>query len=427
MKENLINDMYYINIDGKELCFDSNELLGIFYQKNDIFETMREFSKKFNLSENELAYILVRFVDDKKVLYNSSLSFQSEFFIEDLKNDTFYDTSYINHITKTNDDYLKETMLDENFVNFILRDMKEDYTKLEKAIYIYIKLCQTLTYDPMFFAHNQTGEPAKIHSNINRLLSVNENNNTIVCYEFNQIFGKLLNMQGINYRRTGFYGNGHANLTFRADNFIVSADAITSVLTGDLFRAKINSNLIGLELVNHRKNKEKFNQSFEKVYNDLKEKNMDNRKIFNQLLDAYKNISTKVEVTIEDKLDIINAKIKNVKLEGMDKIDFVNNVLKKFFPTEIQNGKFIISIINKQVDGKSNLYPTLIVTYGDSFKQENIDKIYHLELDMKDNTLKELRHKDLISYLGSGKYNYINREDYYRHTIPATRESLIGK
>ncbi|MBQ8845044.1 MAG: hypothetical protein IJ008_03400 [Clostridia bacterium] len=427
MKENFLNDKYYITIDEKELCFDSEELLGIFYKENDFFETMRELSKKFNITENELAYILVRFVDDKKVLYDSRLSFQAEFFIQDLKNDTFYDTSYINHITKTNDDYLEKTLLDENFVNFIFRDMKEDYTKLEKAIYTYIKLCQTLTYDPMFFAHNQTGEPAQIHSNINRLLSINENNNTIVCYEFNQIFGKLLSMQGINYRRTGFYGNGHANLTFRADNFIVSADAITSVLTGDLFRAKINSNLIGLELINHKGNKQSFNESFEKVYADLKEKNMDNRKIFNQLLDAYKNISSKEEVSIVDKLDIINAKIKNIKLEGMDKIDFVNNIMKKFFPTEIQNGNFIISIINKKVEGKTTLYPTLIVTYGDSFKQENIDKIHHLELDMKDNTLKEISHHDLISYLGSGRYNYINKEDYYRHTIPATRDSLMGK
>ena len=63
------------------------------------------------------------------------------------------------------------------------------------------------------------------------------------------------------------YGAGHANLEFRSDKFLVSADSVTSILQGDIMQAKLNQPLVGLKCVNrNQQTQQEFKQSLTKMY-----------------------------------------------------------------------------------------------------------------------------------------------------------------
>ena len=62
MKENFLNDKYYITIDEKELCFDSEELLGIFHKEKEVNGNQDSANRNTDIS-----YIENRKIDRCKV------------------------------------------------------------------------------------------------------------------------------------------------------------------------------------------------------------------------------------------------------------------------------------------------------------------------------------------------------------------------
>ncbi|MBQ9279449.1 MAG: hypothetical protein IJ215_00120 [Clostridia bacterium] len=76
-------------------------------------------------------------------------------------------------------------------------------TKAETAVYIYTRLCQMLTYDPVYAYNSNVGVQA--HLNPIRLNSITPSNNNILCYEFAYLYSKFLEEFGIEHAIV--YGN----------------------------------------------------------------------------------------------------------------------------------------------------------------------------------------------------------------------------
>ena len=82
--------------------------------------------------------------------------------------------------------------------------------------------------------------------NPNTIKNISLDSPNVVCYEFNAIYANLLKRLGINYEvksRSKTYGDGHAYLTFRADDYIVNADSLPSIIGSDLLNAKVGQEL----------------------------------------------------------------------------------------------------------------------------------------------------------------------------------------
>lgn len=251
------------------------------------------------------------------------------------------DIEAINKIGNTTDCRLRDVYVDQNFANGILKSIPKDLSQLEKAIYLYILLCKTLTYDPVYFAYDQTGERNAKHRSINYISKINKRNNRVVCYEFNSLYGYLLNELGIHYETSytenDEYGR-HASLDFRTGKFIVNADAVTSILSGDLVNAKIDHKLNGLLCLNNNPDTaEEFANTKERIYSMFKQ----NQK--QSILRTFRESVNVHKMNLDQKVDFIVKKSIEKKLAPIDNLGYLIKLKKTFLSEEeLENFSFII-------------------------------------------------------------------------------------
>ena len=165
-------------------------------------------------------------------------------------------------------EYVSDIKINDALRVNILSSLPNDFTNLEKAYYVYYQLCKTLTYDEEWYASGGLGDNCENHKNINYISQINEDNKEVVCHDFNAIYSKFLELLGIKYKYPSIRedGVGHAYLEFATDKFYVSADAVTSILSGDLPNAKLGQKLVGFKLKNSNvKTQEEFKKSIQKV------------------------------------------------------------------------------------------------------------------------------------------------------------------
>ena len=204
------------------------------------------------------------------------------------------------------DKYVSNTFLNEQLKNYILNGISICNTKLEKAIYVYIKLCQTFSYNNEYYIFDGGRIVAYKHETIDNIPKYNMVNNQIICYEFTAIFAKFLDILGINFKvkykkEIDHFGGQHTNLTFYEDDFIIYTDSVTSILDGDLFRSKIGLDLVGIVCKNESEIiKCKFNSVLNNVYLKLNDKSYLN--YFNELKSKIDNIDLVKKIDLFSKL-----------------------------------------------------------------------------------------------------------------------------
>lgn len=288
--------------------------------------------------------------------------------IKNTSNSRIVDIEAINQINDTNDCLLSDVVVDEGFKREILKDLdKSDMTQLEKAIYVYILLCKKLTYDPVYFAYDQKGERTEFHKNPSYIGKINSKNNRVVCYEFNALYGYFLNALGIHYENSysnkGEYGK-HSSLTFRCGKFIVSADSVTSILSGDIVNSKVDANLNGLVCLNNNPNTVKeFNQCKEKIYSMFKPKQKESvLKLFRDSVNFY-------NYPLDKKVETIIKKANDKKLSVIDTLGYILKLRREMLsPDEVCDFSYIVvryngdarmpirAIITVTIDGKYKYY-----------------------------------------------------------------------
>jgi len=345
--------------------------------------------------------------------------------LNDLTNDNLVNTMHFNKHLQIYDEYLCEFELNDELKYLILDEMPTNYNELEKAIYIYIKLCKHLTYDPEFYANNQAGMIARQHEDISRLQTISASERRIVCYEFTQLYAKFLFHFGINYKVDGGmdYGSAHSKLEFRAGDFVVEADSVTNILGGDLYNAKTNSELVGLVCRNkHMPTRKDFEQTYRKVYEDItykEESKKTDEDVFYDFLEMFDGLCKKEKVSMQDKIKVLEKQLKDANLPTMEKLVYGLKLSKAIFREEIANHQFDVTIISKKIIDNFNIktMPILIFSFNEkSFGTSSTTSIY--KTFDSNGQLQQVDKKDIIDGFKTGLYKHITRGVADRHIIP---------
>lgn len=378
-KERTKNNNYEISIDGKEykipirLIYQFIESdTDYFYsviKNNDSYEgipirvflyAVNDYYKKNDILENyDLDSNLRMSIDSKLTEIRSSKTVDIEMVNSYLDTNTFFDNIEINR----------------ELHDYIMCGIPSDFDELEKALYIYIKMCKTLTYDEEYFAVNQKGPLSLKHKTIDYIKNISLEKNEVVCFEFNAIYSKLLKELGINYKHyvgtvNGYneqdeqefdedffkYSEGHEFIKFRCGKFLVKADSVTTILLGDIMKAKFNQPLLGLCCEN--KNEQtvaEFNKILYKVYKYISENEprispnkVDETESFEEIVEEFVGCTDKMEVVdIRDKVDILITKVNSTKTSGIDAFSYLLQLRKILFSEQEQKDNIKISVIRK--------------------------------------------------------------------------------
>lgn len=384
----------------------------------------------YGIKKEHFIYAAYRYILDNRLITRYDLDdkiFNRHYEIKEGKVDIYA----INKLLETSDVMHKDVIINEKLYNYILEKMPINLTNLEKAIYIYIKMCKCLTYDEQYFVSNQKGYAAVKHMNIDYINSISPDNNNIVCYEFNLIYAKFLSTLGINFDIRDFslnddiYGDGHANLRFRYDKYIVIADSVISILKSDLTYAKINKPLKGLKCVNNNLNTvNSFNDIINKVYEIVK-KETNKEIIFNDVVNEYELLTDNIKcIDIKEKLSILLSKLSISNLSSIDYYSYAIELREILFNKEErkENISFVIVSNYNTSSSKFGKEAYFIITVNEyGFSNDSSSNIYY-RLD--ENGISTIDKDEINKAFISGKLSYISGNDL---RVPGLYDKGVSK
>lgn len=348
------------------------------------------------------------------VMLSENNSFMEDKLIDDKVKDTlrnnitkeFIDEELNNYVNREKYNPLSgKELMNEQLKNEILSSIPSDYTKLEQSIYLYIKLCQTLSYDNSYYVNSK--QTRQIHEEFSNLKKITNQNPNAVCYEFVTLYSELLEKIGIKSNvSTSFYyqvdendkftadsfRDNHAILNYNVDNIIISADSTKSILNGDLINAKMGNKLNGLKCMNiNEADKHVFESALEKVYSKF-EKNND-LKIYNDEV---------IELPLTERLKQLFNNITNIDVQGVDFISYITNIKHKYFSQDELQWNVSINYVGKN-DGIDQ-YPVVIFSINTNdiinVPEDTVQYLYDTkthQLTKYDNQeLKELFNSELF-------------------------------
>lgn len=395
----LKEDNYNINIDGTEYSIPVEQIISFMQLPNDQFDNLCsnvEIQEINGVRREYFIYAAFNFFRGNKILEEYLLPDIIIDHYNDINSLQKIDLQAINKHLETTDTLYQNVQIDNALENKILSLLPADTTLLEKAIYIYIKMCKLLTYDDEYYAVNQKGYATLKHKDTNHVSAVTPENNKVVCYEFNLIYTKLLDKLGIhfssNYKSmlNEEYGSVHVNLDFRAGKFLVMADSVTSILLGDIMQAKLNQPLIGIKCINRNlQTQQEFKESLSRMYqliasqekNLIKSSQVEHTQTLDELLDEYSKSTDNIqEISLNERLAILIDKVNSTEMVGIDSLSYIIQLEKILFTHE-QIGKNIAFTIvrnNIPIDGSKIAMASAIFTLNEQGFQEKPDKnIYY--------------------------------------------------
>lgn len=399
---------YGVAIEGEYYevkCSDMFEFISL--KPWDFSEKIKHSDTLYGIKREYFLYAVNSYFQKNYIKSKYILNKYQDINVDAITHQLYVDIQAINKLLNTDDEIYKDVEISQELRDYLFKGMNEEFSLLEKIIYIYIKLCKALTYDAEFYAGKQRGKVAEKHKDIKHIKDITLDNNDVVCYEFNAIFTKILYEYGINYscshiaNTTEEYGQGHINVEFRIGKFLILADAITSVFTGDLFQAKVNNPIKGFICLNiNSDSMVEFRKSLEKVVKYIQEELDYSDMSLEELLNEYKNNTDNIKsVPFRERLDIAIEKINGTKVfKPMDMYAYImtlGNIL--FTPQEhVKNIKFAV-IKNNDVDEDKVAMPLGILSVNEEGFLDNPDNteyyIYDIEVGIIPTTLDEIKDK----------------------------------
>ena len=308
------------------------------------------------------------------------------------------DQDMINNITSNQTKHSFE--INTDIKNFILKDMPSDLTKLEKAIYIYSKLCKILDYDMEYYNDNANKKFIAEES----ISDVDLSNNNVVCYTFSYIYSGLLREIGIDQIKEakinkGEFVNKHASVEFVVDNIVIMADSThAGAEIGDLTTLKVENKINGLRCSQFNIEKQnKVNQAKKKVEMILEKEKTDEET--NYFLPSQEKLDNMTSI---DKYILFNDLVAATPLTGVSLLGYIQ-VLKD------RLNLYIITKVEKDLDQND-----LIINI--KMRPLRVEKTYfeNAAISYKINA----RNKEII-YNGS---NFVN--GLSNHSVPSSRRQL---
>lgn len=421
--ENLISERnnFQIRVDNIPYKISSQTIIDFISLSPSKRKAMKMYA---NIPIKHMAYLAVHFIKDTKLLDNYEVSDKIKTSIESLESYQEIDFESTNQYLKNDDPNEQKISINPELKSKILESIPEGLDNLQKAIFIYMKMCEILTYDDEFYAVNQQGVVAFKHEKIDHINEITPSNNRVVCYEFNAIYSVFLKQLGFNYRTIsrGYmddFGGGHAFLTFKSGEYIIKVDSVTGVLNGDIPRVKQKLPLEGIIILNKNKDtKEKFKAELKRMeglyYKIGKEPT------FEETLKAYEQSSPNITIIpFSEKLAIFFTKLKNNNYAQVDRLGYIQ-ILKKtlFSQLELDNNISISYIRNNHPLPDLEAESIVVIAIDDDISDETKYYIYNARLG-----LNEIEKEELQERFDNGHYDYINPKS--KPNIPGIKKEVI--
>lgn len=421
--ENLISERnnFQIRVDNIPYKISSQTIIDFISLSPSKRKVMKMYA---NIPIKHMAYLAVHFIKDTKLLDNYEVSGKIKTSIESLESYQEIDFESTNQYLKNDDPNEQKISINPELKSKILESIPEGLDNLQKAIFIYMKMCEILTYDDEFYAVNQQGVVAFKHEKIDHINEITPSNNRVVCYEFNAIYSVFLKQLGFNYRTIsrGYmddFGGGHAFLTFKSGEYIIKVDSVTGVLNGDIPRVKQKLPLEGIIILNKNKDtKEKFKAELKRMeglyYKIGKEPT------FEETLKAYEQSSPNITIIpFSEKLAIFFTKLKNNNYAQVDRLGYIQ-ILKKtlFSQLELDNNISISYIRNNHPLPDLEAESIVVIAIDDDTSDETKYYIYNARLG-----LNEIEKEELQERFDNGHYDYINPKS--KPNIPGIKKEVI--
>lgn len=236
-------------------------------------------------------------------------------------------------------EYTNEINVNEDLWNEIWSKVPNEFTKLEKAYYIYYQLCKILTYDEEWYIFGGDVPENSEHKDITYLETVNKEINEVVCFEFTAIYSQFLESLGARYEfgNSMSYAEGHEYLNFIVDKFFIKADSTEHLISGDFTLAKQNERLTDFKLKNTNPATQiEFEKSIKKVIEYIKREEQQENDFLN-IVEQYKalNSDAKCMLTNEEKLNILISSLEKCDLPPIDSLGYIHTTIKNLFPDDI--------------------------------------------------------------------------------------------
>lgn len=422
---------YETEVDGKNVTLPVDNIITFLNLSPDDLKkicTTDPDGKIGQLSKPEFAYAASEYLKKNKVTENYVLPDNIEKRIGFLTSGQYIDFSAVNKLMETKDTLYEKVELNPDLHDAIIEKMPEGISRLEKAAYIYAKMCTILTYDNRFMAANQKGEAAEKHKSLDYVSQISPENNEVVCFEFNMIYAKMLDEQGLHFKSEykdmigEDHGDGHANLEFRDGKFIVQADSVASILGGDIARAKLGLPLTGFECEspNKRTQKEfqdKVNAMYELVQSQERE---------NDPWNEYDSLTENLyPVEFDEKKAILLDRLKSTNLRGIDAMTYALQLRKALFSEQERRDNISVVVLrNNAVNGEGPKLEAgaVIAMNGSNLDDQPSETSYYYLSSNKE--LSSITLEDVKSRLNDGTFEYIERND---PKIPGTVEMAEEK
>lgn len=393
-REKTQNDNYEIVIDGKNYIIP----IKLIYQFMDL--DSESFNNTFSTGNDingmplaHFLYAISKYYEDNKIDENYLVNEELKRRLKEIKSSEKVDVQMVNKYLDTNDPILEQMKVDIELQDLILSDISPEFNDLEKAIYVYIKMCKVLTYDEEFYAVNQKGPLSEKHKTIDNVANISLTNNKVVCYEFDAIYSYFLNKMGINYKHFvgtvdgngkqgeeefdddyNRYSDGHTFLKYRCGKYLVKADSVTSILQGDIMQAKLNQPLKGLVCENiNEKSRNEFSQAMHKVYNyianrepKMSQNETEKVETFDEIVAQFANSTDKIKpIDIKEKIEILITKVNSTKMIGIDAYSYLLQLRKILFTAQEQKDNIKISIIRKSNENSAEALSIISIRLPD--------------------------------------------------------------
>ena len=424
LKKQLQNKTIQAKVDGITYNIPANKIIEFLeLDTKNLDDYINTPNRKGSISKEAFLYIVRRFIIREKLMDNFIFPENIEKRITDIVNYEILDFESQNTYLSDENSLTSKTNLNPELIEAITKDIPANYSTLEKAIFIYIKMCKILSYNDEFFAAKQRGLAAEKHRMIDYIETISPQFPEVVCYEFNAIYAKMLHSLGINFHRECFswknkYGDGHEILSFRVGKYIIEADSSRQILTGDLFNAKVGNSIKGLKCRNQNFDTYMdFDEILRKVYKDIKK---EDKSTFSEALKEYEELTNakQAHIPFNTRFEIFLEKIRTSSFNGLNIMSYILRLVNVLFTEEEREYYIDFEIIrdNNPKDEDKIVATCGIITVNEKgiLKDEEHNK-YYIYINGE---LKRILKRTLIRNIITGTLGFIDSEEQY---IPGIR------
>ena len=412
------NDVFCITIDNNKYEIPARFFLDFLFLDDNLYNSVinSSYSTIFNIPKEKFIYALVRFIKEEEIItkYELDAKFKRRFM--NLSYSEVIDIQALNRFNQPTDVLHTQVNINPSLKDAIIKDMPDNLSLLEKAIYIYLKMCLVLSYDDEYLV-GEKDTITRNHSDMAYISSITPDNPKVVCYEFNIIYARLLSELGINFKSTYSnsnkenYGDAHVFLEYRIDNLLLKADSCKTILQNDMARVKMGLAPKGIECVNNNEKSKAFYQNILAKMHSLvlKVAGKENIEVsFARLVQEYKSIHDSIEVSLEEKLDIMLSKVNDASLLGIDALSYILVLKNIIFNGYETNNNFFYVVVKSKLDpvDKQNSMASavfIINTLGIS-EDQSATRYFYYAPGMP---LKEMSKEELEYYFNEGLLAYI--------------------